>query len=231
VNPRDAMHLMPIITPAYPSMNSSYNVDYPQLRRIQHEMSRTSTLLAQSSRNGHRTSGLYRNLFKPSDFFHQHKHFLQVHINARNKDDFVKWFRFVESRLRTLISALETTEVHAWPFARFFDVPKACSADMDPEPVNCSSLEEKSFFIGLSIAPESMDINHLTMDFLYKMNRWEGRNPSMNVTIEHISAEYVPLCVLEAMATPVAIPFPQDGSTDSENTAPPTDDEDDDETL
>jgi hypothetical protein len=89
----------------------------------------------------------------------------------------------------------------------------------------------KELLIGLSVAPESMDINHLTMDFLYKMNRWEGRNPSMNVTIEHISAEYVPLCVLEAMATPVAIPFPQDGSTDSKNTAPPTDDEDEDETL
>jgi hypothetical protein len=53
----------------------------------------------------------------------------------------------------------------------------------------------------------------------------------MNVTIEHINREYVPLCALEAMATPVAHPFTQYGSTDSENTAPPTDDEDKDETL
>jgi poly(A) polymerase len=231
VNPRDGMHLMPIITPAYPSMNSSYNVDYPQLRRIQHEMSRTSSLLLQMSKNSHHGIGPYRSLFKPSDFFRQHKYFLQVDINASSKEYFVKWFRFVESKLRNLISSLETTEVHAWPFARFFDVPRPPSADTNRNAVTSSTLEEKSFFIGLSLDSESVDIGHLTMDFLYKVNLWEGRKATMNVTIAHITRDDVPLFVLEAMAMPVAHSFPQDGSTDSENTAPATDDEDDDETL
>ncbi|CAN0461139.1 unnamed protein product, partial [Discosporangium mesarthrocarpum] len=33
-NMKDKAHLMPIITPAYPAMNSSYNVGEPQMRLI-----------------------------------------------------------------------------------------------------------------------------------------------------------------------------------------------------
>ena len=35
INSKDGAHIMPIITPAYPSMNSSYNVGLPQFRLIQ----------------------------------------------------------------------------------------------------------------------------------------------------------------------------------------------------
>ena len=42
INKRDGSHLMPIVTPAYPSMNSAYNVGSAQLRRIKLEMSRAA---------------------------------------------------------------------------------------------------------------------------------------------------------------------------------------------
>lgn len=231
-NPRDGNHVMPIITPAYPSMNSSYNVDFPQLRRIQDEMQRTSIMFRQYSHLSN--DNLYRRLFAPCEFFEQHKHFLQINIRAESKQDFVEWFRFVESKIRLLISTLETTEVHAWPFARFFTKPKAYLSDGEGAKDDAF---EKSFFIGMRFAPDidTIDIRHLTMDFLHKVNSWEGRKSTMDLSIAHIADEDLPWFVWEAMKDLDSRSKVDKGGTErsvvSENTAPATDDEDDEESC
>lgn len=73
-NRRDGMHIMPIITPAYPSMNSSYNVGIPQMRRIQMEMCAADQIVRAIELGETKWSELFRG----SDFFRQHVHFLQV---------------------------------------------------------------------------------------------------------------------------------------------------------
>ena len=73
-NSRDAAHLMPIITPAYPSMNSAYNVGRPQMRRLQREFNRADKIMKGI------TSGelSWDSLFTFNNFFRQNIHFLQV---------------------------------------------------------------------------------------------------------------------------------------------------------
>jgi len=73
-NPRDGSHLMPILTPAYPVMNSSYNVGRPQLRRIIQEFRRADQMTSAIVRGEKQWS----DLFKENDFFRQHVHYLQV---------------------------------------------------------------------------------------------------------------------------------------------------------
>lgn len=251
VNPRDRLHLMPIITPAYPSMNSSYNVDFPQLRCIQHEMILTNSMLSRSTPKANKVNtspeNIYSKLFQPSDFFERHEQYIQINISSTNEADFTKWFRFVESKLRNLISSLETTEVHAWPFARFFEVNKYQSkTDKIVETCQTSSKVrgyEKCLFIGLRFAPgiDAIDVRHLTMDFLFKVNNWDNRNEStMELTLAYLSASDIPLYVIESLKeeylgeTIVPIKsvcscFSKDGSLDSETTAPASDDEEDDD--
>lgn len=94
-------------------MNSAYNVGAPQLRRLQEEMVRAAIILDQGN-------GGLRKLFEKSDFFERHSNFLQISIRAANAADFIVWQRLCESRMRLMITSLETTEVMACPFAKFF---------------------------------------------------------------------------------------------------------------
>jgi poly(A) polymerase len=191
-NPRDGLHVMPIITPSYPSMNSSYNVGIPQVRRIQDEMIRACNSLRLSPSSNQD----YSILFRQSDFFRQHKHFLHLTIRATNAQDFVEWFRLCESRLRTLITDLESRDVNVWPFGRFFDrsysqTGLATGAGKSLQP-DC--LQESCFFIALRFAPHINQVNlrYLTHNYLHAVNSWSDRSPGMDLSISHVTAEKLP---------------------------------------
>ena len=135
---RDSTHLMPIITPCYPSMNSSYNVGEPQLRRMRYELLKASKL-CDTIMNDIASSisvSCWDVLFEGNDFFKQHANYLQVcscvdsfnydnwfvkliiiiiannqskiDIIGSNEDEFRTWVGLCESRLRLLIVGLES---------------------------------------------------------------------------------------------------------------------------
>jgi len=170
---------MPILTPAYPCMNSSYNVGRPQLRRIQHELRRTELMVAAVSRG----EQPWDFIFRESDFFRQHAHYLQVNIIARNQQDFRCWFGLCESKLRILIVCLESPGfgIEAYPFSKFFHQKH-------------DKKYSSSFFIALRFAHgvENVDLKSCTSEFLYKVNAWDQRQCGMDLTIEHKLQQNLP---------------------------------------
>ncbi len=47
MNPKDRQHLLPIITPAYPNMNSTYNVSSSTLALLMQEITRGAEVVTQ----------------------------------------------------------------------------------------------------------------------------------------------------------------------------------------
>ncbi|GMH94867.1 hypothetical protein TL16_g13023 [Triparma laevis f. inornata] len=178
LNPRDAYHLLPIITPCYPSMNSSYNVGKGQLRRIMMEVERGREVVdgVMKGRGG------WEEVFRESTFFNRFTNYLEVRCVALTPSDFRRWQRWVESKIRILIAGLEMAaeqgvEVH--PFAKFFDV-------VGKEMEVCGT----SFFIGLRSLRTNgdiVDLSFCTNEFLYAVSNWEGRVQGMEIFVQGVS--------------------------------------------
>ena len=177
-NRRDATHLMPILTPAYPSMNSSYNIGHAQRRRIVYEMRLTSGIIEDICKGNKN----WRQLFH-CDFFHQHEHFLKITISASSPSRFKKWFGLCEARLRILIAGLDNDQIgiEAYPFTKFF-------FEEERNPIR------SFFFIALRFARSTsrVNISDLASEFLYMINSWEHRVECMDVQLHHVRQKELP---------------------------------------
>jgi poly(A) polymerase Pap1 len=139
----------------------------------------------------------WRALFQPSDFFLRYSNFLQVTVRASNAEDFMKWFRLCESRLRILICSLESSEMSSWPFARFMKrayTPSGVLATGN-QSSGLDCMQEALFFIGLkfTMGVGSKNLKLCTSDFLYNhVTSWEGRKPGMDVMLAHVIQRDLP---------------------------------------
>lgn len=114
LNPRDKQHLMPIITPSYPCMNSTFNVSKTTLKDMKNEFERGASI-TQKAENGLEN---WETLFEATDFFVRYSNYLQVEINTSNEVDHLKWIGFIQSKVRFLIPKLEAVPgltIHIYP--------------------------------------------------------------------------------------------------------------------
>lgn len=106
VNMSDRYHLMPIITPAYPQQNSTFNVSLSTKRVIISELERGLAIaedIIMSKAN-------WDKLFEAPSFFYKYRHFIVLLVSSQTADDHLEWCGLVESKIRYLIGNLERNQ-------------------------------------------------------------------------------------------------------------------------
>ena len=104
IYPGDKKNIMPIITPAYPSMCATYNISKSG-----------KTIILKEIRRGHEITQqifagklAWRDLFKKHTFFTEdHKYYLSIIVTAKNQDAAKAFSGLVESKVRILVMQLE----------------------------------------------------------------------------------------------------------------------------
>ncbi|KAJ8781224.1 hypothetical protein J1605_011208 [Eschrichtius robustus] len=106
VNPSDRYHLMPIITPAYPQQNSTYNVS-TSTRTVMVEEFKQGLAVTDEILQG---KSDWSKLLEPPNFFQKYRHYIVLTASASTEENHLEWVGLVESKIRVLVGNLERNE-------------------------------------------------------------------------------------------------------------------------
>lgn len=115
-DPSHAEHeLMPVLTPAYPSKNSSYNV-----------MQSTASLMKKEFKRAYQLSlseETFPEIFQESTFLTDYSHYIVITPTTMDKSDYNTWKGFVESKIKICIKLIESSVdgIQAIPFSKEVD--------------------------------------------------------------------------------------------------------------
>ncbi|KAL7470771.1 hypothetical protein ACHAXS_011045 [Conticribra weissflogii] len=204
----------PIITPAYPAMNSTLSVSRQTLQILQEEFSRGHNVVDKLYKDFQRgaldeemvrTGDIWKELFEPSDFFIGYPHYLSLCIVGPSQADAQAWAGFVESRLRKLVSdmlgrSLPLSKIQLWP--KKFD---ACVADRAALLTHAQRANSITYFIGfrvdtLRMRGNQLDIERQLTNFRnYELSRFSPLVPGMDVLPKTFAVKELPKICFEGI--------------------------------
>ncbi|KAH9556602.1 hypothetical protein CY35_07G038000 [Sphagnum magellanicum] len=200
-NPRDRTHQMPIITPAYPCMNSSYNVSNSTLRVMTEEFQRGNDVCESLEM----IKADWSALFEPYPFFEVYKNYLQIDITASDDDDLRRWKGWVESRLRQLTLKIER---HTYGLLQCHPHPNEF-VDTSRKGHHCA------FFMGLQRKQgtpqqegQQFDIRVTVDEFRHSVNMYMNWKPGMDLYVTHVRRKQIPAYVFPNCIRPARPPRP-----------------------
>jgi len=189
-NPADRQHVMPVITPAFPSMNSTHNVTESTKRILLEEFKRGFEVVQNVEGN----KADWCDVYAPFPFFQEFKNFLMIEILAKSEDVYNKFSGWVESKLRILVMQLEIVNgmrIHPNPMQ--YDL-----LESDAEwPFGCG------MFLGMQFTPEAgahsslqIDLRPAITSFMEVIMTWTERDANLGqfrLRLRRLSASELPL--------------------------------------
>ncbi|CAH0479989.1 unnamed protein product [Peronospora belbahrii] len=149
-NIHDRAHLMPIITPGFPAVNTAVNVNLSTLRVMREEFARGQRVLNDLCRHNLGYPSSWSQLFVPTEVLLRYDHHVAIELRSPDEESLAEWSSFVASRTRKLVETLHHT-------------PSIASLHPLPELVRPQSLEPHEsgsvigyYFIGYTINTPSV---------------------------------------------------------------------------
>lgn len=203
-NPLGNREQMPIITPAYPCMNSSLSVNRKTLQVMHNELVKAHEVVEKifdKGRGQDDAGSHWAALFEPSDFFINYQHYLTLVVVGSSPSDFQSWKGYIESKLRLLIgdlfAKLPMTKIQLWPKA--FDM---CCASPTSKLSVAQKTNSCTFFIGFKIDKLRMkgrDLNLEKQIQLFKDAIQQVQIEGTDLLTNYFSLKQLPPVVFEGI--------------------------------
>lgn len=214
IAPGSARHIMPVITPSFPCMNTTHNVSRFTLQVMKAEIEHSKRVVdgiitsagVSSDGNAPSSDGVaaWQSLFEKSSFFGDYTFYLAVDVFADDPTSFSRWKGLVESKLRFLLHRLDdepfVTEARPYPDG----------VVGNPElPAGCGV----TFFFGIKFTPppKTSDGSRAARDIstpvqLWRRNHveiWPDRTSAMRVNVKSLRGNSLPEYIRQAGLIPM----------------------------
>ncbi|KAL3482013.1 Poly(A) polymerase central domain-containing protein [Aspergillus californicus] len=155
----DRFHLMPIITPAYPSMCATHNISLSTKSVILRELQRGGDIVDKIWAK----QATWNDLFERHTFFTQdYKYYISITASSKTKEAESVWSGLVESKVRHMVGALDrkATIAVSHPFPKGFERTHLVSSEEEAEAVKNGSLKYQDKGIRTETTDETKDVAH-----------------------------------------------------------------------
>jgi hypothetical protein len=200
-NPQNNRQAAPMLTPAYPSMNSTMSVSRQTLQIMTEEFERGYDVVAGMWKK-HQDDPLapldWKELFCPSDFFIAYPYYMSLCLVGPTQEDAQAWVGFVESRLRKLVSdmlarSLPLSKIQLWPKKL-----EACIADRSSLLTMAQRRNSATYMVGFQVDKLRMRGSQLNIELQmnnfrnWELSRYHSLVTGMDILVKTFTCKTLP---------------------------------------